>query len=61
MEKEELIENLAKSQEKSLNCVDSKLQDLKRSISETRKTAYRPLLKKVKQDQAEESWQRQAV
>ena len=52
MEKEERIEILAKSQEKILNCVDSKLQDLKRSISEDKEDCVRFVVKKVKEDQS---------
>ena len=52
MEKEEPIEILATSQEKSLNCVDSKLQDLKRSISEDQEDCVRSVVKKVKEDQS---------
>lgn len=49
MEKEELIEILAKS---ILNCIDSKLLDLKRSISEDQEDCVRSVVKKVKQDQS---------
>ena len=52
MEKAELIEVLAKSQENILNCVDSKLQDLKRSISEDQEDCVRSVVKKVKEDQS---------
>ena len=52
MEKAELIEILAKSQEKILSCVDSKLQDLKRSISEDQEDCVRSVVKKVKEDQS---------
>ena len=52
MEKAELIEILAKSQEKILSCVDSKLQDLKRSISEDQEDCIRSVVKKVKEDQS---------
>ena len=48
MEKAELIEILAKSQEKILSCVDSKLQDLKRSISEDQEDCVRSVVKKSK-------------
>ena len=51
MEKAELIEILAKSREKILSCVDSKLQDLKRSISEDQEDCVRSIVKKVKEDQ----------
>ena len=57
MEKEELIEILAKSQEKILNCVDSKIQDLKRSISEDQEDCVRSVVKKVKGDQLT-SWKK---
>jgi len=52
MEKAQLIEILAKCQEKILSCVDSKLQDLKRSISEDQKDCVRSVVKKVKEDQS---------
>ena len=54
MEKAELIEILAKSQENILNCVDSKLQDLKRSISEEQEDCVRFVVKrkKEKEDQS---------
>lgn len=40
MNKEELVDLLVKSQEAILERVDSKLQDHKRSIPKTKKTAY---------------------
>ena len=46
MEKAELLGILAKSQEKILNCIDSKLQDLKRSISEDQEDCVRSVVKK---------------
>jgi len=50
MEKRELKEILVKSQEEILNRVDSKLQDLKRSISEDQEDCVRSvlLLRKLK-------------
>ena len=50
MNKEELVELLAKSQESSLERVDLKLQDLKRSISEDQEDCIRSVFKKVKED-----------
>ena len=52
MEKEELRQILAKSQEEILNRVDSKLEDLKRSISEDQEDCVRSVVKKVKEDQS---------
>lgn len=45
-EKKELIETLAKSQEEILNCVDSKLHDLKRSIIEDQEDCLQSVVKK---------------
>ena len=50
--KEELKQILAKSQEEILNRVDSKLEDLKRSISEDQEDCVRSVVKKVKEDQS---------
>ena len=50
MNKEELVELLAKSQDAILERVDSKLQELKRSISENRGNCVRSVVKKVKED-----------
>ena len=50
MNKEDLIELLAKSQDAILERVDSKLQDLKRSISEDQQDCVRSVVKKVKED-----------
>ncbi|KAL9963329.1 hypothetical protein ACROYT_G032521 [Oculina patagonica] len=50
MNKDELVELLAKSQEAILERVDSKLQDLKRSISEDQEDCVRYVVKKVKED-----------
>ena len=52
MEKEDLIEILAKSQEKILNCVDSKLQDLKQRISDDQEDCVRSVVKRFKEDQS---------
>ena len=58
MEKVELIEILAKSQEKILSCVDSKLQNLKRSISEDQEDCVRSVVKKVKDQDQSISWKK---
>ena len=50
MNKEDLIELLAKSQDAILERVDSKLQDLKRSISEDQQDCVRSVVKKIKED-----------
>ena len=50
MNKEELVELLAKSQHAISECVDSKLQELKRSISEDQEDCVRSVVKKVKED-----------
>ena len=50
MNKEELVELLAKSQGAILERVDSKLQELKRSISEDQEDYVRSVVKKVKED-----------
>ena len=50
MNKEELVELLAKSQESSLERVDSKLQDLKRSIFEDQVDCAQSVVQKVKED-----------
>lgn len=52
MDKEELIAILTKSQEEILNRVDSKLENLKRSISEDQEDCVRSVVKKVKEDQS---------
>ena len=50
MNKEELVELLAKSQESILERVDSKLQDLKKSISEEQEDCLWCVVKKAKED-----------
>ncbi len=50
MNKDELVELLAKSQEAILERVDSKLQDLKRSISEDQEDCVRSVAKMFKED-----------
>ena len=50
MNKEELVELLAKSQDAVLEGVNSKLQELKRSISEDQEDCLRSVVKKVKED-----------
>ena len=50
MNKDEFIKLLAKSQEAILERVDSKLQDLKRSISEDQADCVRSVVKKFKED-----------
>ena len=50
MNKEELVELLAKSQDAILECVDSKLQELKISIAEDQEDCVRSVVKKVKED-----------
>ena len=50
MNKDEFVELLAKSQEAILERVDSKLQDLKRSISEDQEDCVRSVVKKFKED-----------
>ena len=50
MNKEELVELLAKSQGAILERVDSKLQELKRSISQDQEDYVRSVVKKVKED-----------
>ena len=50
MNKEELVELLAKSQDVILERVDSKLQELKRSISEDQEECLSSVVKKVKED-----------
>ena len=50
MNKEELVELLAKSQGAILERVDSKLQELKRSISEDQEDYVRSVVKRVKED-----------
>ena len=52
MNKEEFIEILAKSPEKILQQVDSKLHDLKRSVLKDQEDCVRCLVKKVKEDQS---------
>ena len=52
MNKEELDKLLAKFQDAVLEHVDSKLQDLKRSISEDQEDCVRSVVKKVKEDNA---------
>ena len=46
----ELVELLAKSQDAILERVDSKLQDLKRSISEDQEECLSSVVKRVKED-----------
>ena len=50
MNKEELAELLAKSQDVILERVDSKLQELKRSISEDQEECLSSVVKRVKED-----------
>ena len=50
MNKEEFVELLAKSKDAILERVDSKLQELKRSISEDQEDCVRSVVKKVKED-----------
>ena len=50
MNKEELVELLAKSQDAILERVDSKLQELKRSISEDQEECSSSVVKRVKED-----------
>ena len=50
MNKDEFVELLTKSQEEILERVDSKLQDLKRSISEDQEDCVRSVVKKFKED-----------
>ena len=50
MNKEELVELLAKSQDAVLERVNSKLQELQRSISEDQEECLRSVVKKVKED-----------
>ena len=50
MNKDEFVELLTKSQEAILERVDSKLQDLKRSISEDQEDCVRSVVKKFKED-----------
>ena len=50
MNKEELVELLAKSQDAILERVDSKLQELKRSISEDQEECLSSVFKRVKED-----------
>ena len=50
MNKEELVELLAKSQDAILERVDSKLQELKRSISEDQEECLSSFVKRVKED-----------
>ena len=50
MNKEELAELLVKSQDAILRRVDSKLQELKRSISEDQEECLSSLVKKGKED-----------
>ena len=50
MNKEELVELLAKSQDAILERVDSKLQELKRSISEDQEECLSSVVKRVKED-----------
>ena len=50
MNKDELVELLAKSQDAVLERVNSKLQELKRSISEDQEECLRSVVKKVKED-----------
>jgi len=50
MNKEELVELLAKSQDEILDRVDSKLQEIKRSISENQEECLRSVVKRVKED-----------
>ena len=50
MNKEELVELLAKSQDAILERVDSKLQELKRSISEDQGEYLSSVVKRVKED-----------
>ena len=50
MNKEELVELLAKSQDAILERVDSKLQELKRSISEDQEECLSSVVKRVKKD-----------
>ena len=47
MNKEELVELLAKSQDAILERIDSKVQELKRSISEDQEDCVRSVFKKV--------------
>ena len=50
MNKEELVELLAKSQDAILERVDSKFQELKRSISEDQEECLSSVVKRVKED-----------
>ena len=50
MNKEELVELLAKSQDAILERVDSKLHELKRSISEDQEECLSSAVKRVKED-----------
>ena len=50
MNKEELVELLAKSQDAILERVDSKLQELRRSISEHQEQCLSSVVKRVKED-----------
>ena len=50
MNKEELVELLVKSQDAILERVDSKLQELKRSISEDQEECLSSVVKRVKED-----------
>ena len=50
MNKEELVELLAKSQDAILERVDSKLHELKRSISEDQEECLSSAIKRVKED-----------
>ena len=53
MNKEELVELLTKSQDAILERVDSKLQELKRSISEDQEECSSSVVKRVKEDKVE--------
>ena len=50
MNKEELVELLTKSQDAILERVDSKLQELKRSISEDQEECSSSVVKRIKED-----------
>ena len=50
MNKEELVQLLAKSQDAILERVDSKLQELKRSISVDHEQCLSSVVKRVKED-----------
>ena len=63
MNKEELVELLAKSQDAILERVDSKLQELKRFIYEDQEECLSSVVKRVKDHsiKRKKSWKRETV